>query len=55
MHQNHLFVIFVQNNQIRLVLLHFLTDYLYFNNPAMIVSDIIIKIIVTMSSLDHIY
>lgn len=53
MHQNHLLIIFVQNNQIRLVRLHFLTDY--FNNPAMIVSDKIIKIIVTMSSLDHIY
>lgn len=34
--------------------LRFLTNE-YFNNPAMIIADIIINIIVTVSSLDHIY
>lgn len=34
--------------------LHFLTA-VYFNNPAMIIADIIINIIVMVSSLHHIY
>lgn len=55
MHRNH-YGIFLINNQIKLVPLHFLTDHLNFNNPAMIISDIItIKISVTKSSLDCIY
>lgn len=46
--------LFLQNKQMALMPLHFLTA-VYFNNPAMIIADIIIKIIVTVSSLDHIY
>lgn len=55
MHQN-LYGIFLQNNKMKLVPLYFLTDYLNFNNQAMIISDIItLKISVTKSSLDCIY
>lgn len=51
MHQYH--SLFLCNKQMGLMPLHFLTD-VYFNNPAMIIADII-NIIVTMSSLDHFY
>lgn len=52
MHQYH--NLFVCNKQMGLIPLHFLTD-VYFTNPAMIIADVIINIIVTMSLLDHIY
>lgn len=52
MHQYH--NLFLNNEQMGLMPLHFLND-VYFNNPAMIIADIIISIIVTVSSLDHIY
>lgn len=38
----------------RFMSLHFLTDYLYHNNPPRIISDIV-KIIVVMPLIDHIY
>lgn len=52
MHQHH--NLFLHNKQMDLMLLHLLAD-VYFNNPAMIIADVIINIIVPVSSLDHIY